>query len=122
MSEAILDKNEVRSLINVAFAGCSRGLVSQSREIFSKLLEVYPDNVAAKVGLGFSHVVVDDFTRGDEILAGVLEADSSNDDARGFLVLSKFLQKDTDSVDSLMGQFVDTESSGYKMAQSVINS
>ena len=121
MSEEILEKSEIRMLINVAFAGCSKGCVTKSREIFSKILEVYPDISAAKVGLAFSHVVVDEFDRGDEILTSVLEADSSNDDARGFLVLSKFLQKNTDAVDSLMNEFVDTESSGYKLARSVID-
>jgi lipoprotein NlpI len=121
MSEEIIEKSEIRMLINVAFAGCSRGYVSKAREIFSKLLEVYPDIAAAKVGLAFSYVVVDDFNRGDEILNSVLDADSSNDDARGFLVLSKFLQKNTDAVDTLMNEFVDKDSSGYKLAQSVID-
>ncbi len=122
MSTEILEKSEVRTLIDVAFAGCSRGLVTLSRQIFSKVLDVYPDIVAAKVGLAFSHIVVDDFAHGDELLNEVLENDSANDDARGFLVLSKFLQKDSDSVDSLMLEFVDKESSGYKLARSVIES
>ena len=121
MDEKFLNSRELQVLVDAAFAGCSRGLVANARKIFDTICEIYPDYVAASVGKAFSHIVVDDFSVAEEILGRLLEKDSSNDDARGFLALSKFLQKDQNALDEIMQQFADTSSNGYRLAQNLVS-
>ncbi len=120
--EDYLEKDDIKLLIDIAFEGCSKGKVADSRAVFSNLLIANPELVAAKIGQAFSHIVVDEFSEADGILEEVLAKDNANDDARGFLVLSKSLQKNTDEVDRLMTTFVDKSSSGYQLALNLVNS
>ena len=119
LEQTYLEKDELQKLVDIAFAGCSKGRVPEARTVFSKILEAVPGYTPAKVGLAFTHVVVDDFPPADEMLTDLLGEDPDNDDARGFLVLSKFLQKDGDAVDALMGEFRDHDSAGYRLASSL---
>lgn len=116
----ILDKDSVRLLLDVGFAACSRGVVAEARRIFDGILSAFPDNVSARVGQAFVLVVTDQFTGAEEILNEVLDQDPANDDARGFLALSKYLQKDTEALDEQMTRFADTSSSGYRLAASLL--
>ncbi|WP_274968633.1 tetratricopeptide repeat protein [Succinimonas amylolytica] len=119
LEQNFLDKDELQKLFNIAFVGCSRGFVPEARTVFSKILEAVPDHRAARAGLAFTHIVVDDFAPADEILQGLLAEDPDDDDSRGFLVLSKFLQKDSDAVDVAMREFRSLDSAGYRLASSL---
>ncbi len=116
----ILDKDSVRLLLDVGFAACSRGVVAEAKRIFDGVLAAFPDNVSARVGRAFVLVVTDQFTGAEEILNDILEQDPGNDDARGFLALSKYLQKDSDALGEQMTRFADTASSGYCLAASLL--
>ncbi len=116
----ILDKDSVRLLLDVGFAACSRGVVAEAKRVFDGVLAAFPDNVSARVGRAFVLVVTDQFTGAEEILNDILEQDPGNDDARGFLALSKYLQKDSDALGEQMTRFADTTSSGYRLAASLL--
>lgn len=117
---SILTKDEISAMIELAIAGCMRGKVQQARNIIEAILIAYPNNLAAKTGLAFTHIVVDDFATADNLLNEVILLDDSNDDSKGVLVLSKKLQGDLDSAEEIMNTIKDKNSKGYQLAKETL--
>ena len=93
---SIITKEQLGSLISIGFVASAKGMVAQSRVIFNGILAAMPGQSGALTGLAFSHIVVDEFTKGDEILQEVIERDPSFYEASAVLVLSLMLQKKSD--------------------------
>lgn len=84
----MLSKEHKQRLLDVANAGCSKGLVVEARAIYEGLLTLDPDMAPASIGLAMSHIVLNEFTEGEELLREkVLAADPADQEARAMLGL-----------------------------------
>ncbi len=111
-----IDKSAISLFLNLGYAGCLKGKVGQARKLFEALLELKPDLRAAKAGLALSHIVVDDFAKGDEMLSSLMAEDPQDHDFVALLALSKALQKDADEVQRLCLQIPDDAKTASQLA------
>lgn len=95
----VLSKEEIKFLINLGFNACAQGKVLYGRDIFENLLRFDENLQGAKIGLAFSHIVVDSFVIADSLLNELLSKEEHNYDACAFMALSKALQKDEQAKD-----------------------
>lgn len=115
-----IEQEELSTMVQLAIVGCMKGKVKQSRDILNLILTAYPDNIAAKTCYAFSCIVVDEFAQADSMLEDIINADSENDDAKGFLVLSKKLQGNLDIANEVFETIKDSNSCGYKLAKEAL--
>ena len=76
----LLEKQELTALVNIAFALCLKGKVFEGREILKHLKEAEPSLMAAKVGIAFSHITVNEFDKARELLDECLQEDPDDQD------------------------------------------
>lgn len=117
---SLIARDDLVGLVNLGYELVSSGQVAAGRKIFSNLVEVYPDNQTIMVGLAFSHIVVDEFAKGEAILAPFLAQDDVFDETLAIAVLSKFLQKDLDGAKALASQIKDLESPAAVLAKNIL--
>ncbi len=117
---ALLSTEEKRLLVKLGFAACQKGKVKHARDLFEKLLEAEPDAVGAKVGLAFSHIVVNDFAKGDELLNEVMVKHPDDMEAAALRVLSFALQKKENEAREAAAKIPEKEGSAYSLAQGAL--
>lgn len=84
----MLSKEHKQRLLDIANAGCSKGHVVEARVIYEGLLTLDPAMAPANIGLAMSHIVLNEFDAGEEILRDkVLAADPADQEARAMLGL-----------------------------------
>mgnify|MGYP001770490028 FL=1 len=84
----MLSKEHKQRLLDVANAGCSKGHVVEARTIYEGLLTLDPNMAPANIGLAMSHIVLNEFAEGEELLREkVLAADPADQEARAMLGL-----------------------------------
>ncbi|MBE1424191.1 Flp pilus assembly protein TadD [Desulfomicrobium macestii] len=84
----MLSTEHRQRLLDIANAGCSKGLVVEARAIYEGLLTLDPEMAPANIGLALSHIVLNEFTEGEELLREkVLAADPADQEARAMLGL-----------------------------------
>jgi Flp pilus assembly protein TadD len=84
----MLSKEQRQRLLDIANAGCSKGHVVEARVIYDGLLTLDPNMAPANIGLAMSHIVLNEFAEGEEILREkVLAADPADQEARAMLGL-----------------------------------
>ena len=72
----MLSTEHKQRLLDIANAGCSKGLVVEARSIYEGLLSLDPGMAPASIGLAMSHIVLNEFDAGEELLREkVLAAD-----------------------------------------------
>ncbi len=80
---------ELQRLVEVGLAAAHRGRVARARAVFEGLLTYDPAFRSARIGLAFTHLVVDEFERAEELLKNELPAGGPDDDeARALLALN----------------------------------
>ncbi len=83
-----ISETQRQHLVEVGLAACHRGRVARARAIFEGLLAFDPAFRPARIGLAFSHLVVDGFDRAEDLLKnGVLAGHPDDDEARAMLAL-----------------------------------
>lgn len=115
-----LSKDDIRLLVNIGFAACIKGKVAPARTLFENLLVVYPEMAPVKVGLSFSHLVVNDFAQGEQLLQEVIDAGDPEQEAVAFLAFAKALQKKADEAQELAAQVKEENSVAYNLAQEAL--
>ncbi len=110
-------KEDVGNLCQIAYIGCMYGDVLYARRIFEALLEYNPDMTVAKIGMAYSHLVVDEFTEGDELLQ---ELDQENDDVLSMQAVSKVLQKDETEARYFYDRVKDKSSPSARFAEQML--
>ncbi len=116
----MLDDNQVKRLLDVAYAGCHKGMVAEGRKIFSGVLADRPAYAPAEIGLAFSHLVVDEFPRALEILNGVLERDPGDRDALCMQGFCSFLAGDRDAAREKLAPLADGDDNAAAMARDIL--
>ena len=116
----LLSKEELRALSQIAFELCSQGNVYEARQIFTNLNEVYADNQTIKAGIAFSHIVVDEFAKGEEILNNLLQKEDVFDETIAIAVLDKVLQKNFAEAKEIAAKIKDKNSSAMTLANQLL--
>ncbi len=110
-------KQDVGSLCQIAYIGCMHGDVLYARKIFEALLDYNPDMTVAKIGMAYSHLVVDEFSEGDAILQ---ELDQDDDDVLSMQAASKVLQKDETEARYYYDRVKDKSSPSARFAEQML--
>lgn len=118
---SLIARDDLVGLVSIAYNLISVGQVLPGREMLMKLSEVYHDNQTINCGIAFSYLVVDEFETGDSMLARLLDRDDVFDDTISIAVLSKFLQKDMESVRVLAARIQDKDSTAQKLVDSLLD-
>ena len=94
----MLSERHIARLLDLGNLACQKGMVGNARIIFDGVLALKPGFAPALVGLAFSHVVVDDFDRAQEILDQVLAVNPDDADALAMLGLLAGRRDDAERV------------------------
>ena len=52
----MLEHSQIVRLLDIANAGCRRGLIQEARNIYENVLVVMPGHSPARIGLAMSHI------------------------------------------------------------------
>jgi hypothetical protein len=88
----MLNDEQISRLLDIANAGCHKGLVNEARAIYDGVLALKPGHVPALIGKALSHIVIDEFSQADEGLRAILSENPDDADAKAMLGLSLFLE------------------------------
>jgi Flp pilus assembly protein TadD len=77
----LIENRHIQRLVDIGLTGVYRGRVAESRAVFEGLLAYNPALTAARIGLAFSHLVVDDFETAETMLQSILTTDQDNPEA-----------------------------------------
>lgn len=77
---------ETQRLLDIANAGCAKGHVLEARVIYEALLVLNPDSLSASIGLAFSHIVLNEFDKGEQVLRERVLATHPHDKDAGVML------------------------------------
>lgn len=83
----MLTASEIQRLLDIANVGCHTGHVGQARTIYEGVLALKPGFVPARIGLAYSHLVIDEFDEAETLLKEILGANPADLDAQVMLGL-----------------------------------
>ncbi len=92
---ALLESAQIARLLDIAFVSAHAGKVRDANTIFDAILAVDPNSTPAKIGLGLTHIMVDQFSKAEEILLEIIEANPNDQEALGVLSLGYLINGDT---------------------------
>lgn len=97
----ILSKEQQKMLLQIGFAACMTGKITEATSIFDGLMMCETSVNSAKVGKALSLIVCDKFADGEGILQELLALDNLaiKDEVNALLCFSAALQKDQSRVD-----------------------
>ncbi len=116
----LLEKKDLTLLVNIAFALCLKGKVFEGREILKHLKEAEPSLMAAKVGIAFSHITVNEFDKARELLDECLQEDPDDQDVLALKAFSYALEKNEDEVKELGEKISEDHPSAFKLYQDAL--
>lgn len=116
----LLEKKDLTLLVNIAFALCLKGKVFEGREILKLLKDAYPTLKAAKVGIAFSNITVNEFDKAREILDECLKEDPADQDVLALKAFSYALEKNEDEVREIGKSISEDHPSAFKLYQDAL--
>ena len=79
----MLTDSQITRLLDIANAGCHKGLVLQARAIYDGVLAVRPGHVPALIGQALSHIVIGEYDEAEKLLCdGILSEHPDDADAK----------------------------------------
>lgn len=115
----MLEDSQITRLMDIANAGCHKGMVVQARTIFNSVLELRPGHVPARIGMAMSHIVVSEFDKAEEILRAVID-ESGDADASAALGLCLTLADRKDEAREVLDPLAEGEGSAAALAASLL--
>jgi predicted Zn-dependent protease len=120
MSETITQQ-QLSRLVDAGLAATHAGQVAGARALFENLLRYKPGFAPAQIGLGFTHLVVGDYARAEEILSNdVLARNPADAEALALLGLAYTLQQKTDEARAVFAR-ISPEASAHSLAQAIVS-
>ena len=116
----MLEHAQIVRLLDIANAGCHRGLVQEARSIYNNVLVLMPGHSPARIGLAMSHLVVDDFEKAEEILREVLAENAADAEARATLGLCLSLAGRKDEAREYLAPLASEEGTSASLASSLL--
>ena len=117
----ILEKDEIRLLLNIGYAACAKGKVILAKRIFDNLAVAYQDVDAVKIGQAFSYVVVDKFDMAYEILLPLQDSENVKDEVCALLAFSYALEKKEEESKEYATKVSEENPQAFALAQSALS-
>jgi hypothetical protein len=111
---------QIVRLLDIANAGCHRGMVQEARAIYESLLVLKPGHVPARIGLALSRIVVDEFAEAEAMLRAVLDEHPHDAEARAMLGLCLSLSGREEEARAELEAVRDSEGTGARLAGSLL--
>ncbi|MBP3730846.1 MAG: tetratricopeptide repeat protein [Mailhella sp.] len=112
----MLTEEQIFRLMDIANAGCHKGMVTEARTIYDGILSLKPDHVPAMIGQAFSHMVIEEYAEAEEKLRGILADHPDDKDASAALGLCMLLAGRKDDARELLKTLKNTEGPAAQLA------
>ena len=117
----MLDDSQITRLLDIANAGCHKGMVLEARAIYDGVLAVRPGHIPALIGQALSHIVVGGFEQAEDLLRNdVLKKAPGDADALAILGLCLVLAERKDEARAVLQSLPSAEGSAAALARSLL--
>ena len=117
----MLTESQITRLLDIANAGCHKGLVLQARAIYDGVLAVRPGHVPALIGQALSHIVIGEYDEADKLLCdGVLSEHPDDADARAVLGLCLCLADKKEEARTVLSPLAENGGQNAELARSLL--
>lgn len=117
----MLTDSQIVRLLDIANAGCHKGLVLEARTIYNGVLADRPGHVPALIGQALSHIVIGEYAQAEEILRNQVLSDHPDDaDGRAMLGLCLCLADRKDEAKNILEGLADGETGTAELARSLL--
>lgn len=117
----MLNDSQIARLLDIANAGCHKGMVQEARAVYEGVLVLRPGHVPALIGQALSHIVLGEYAQAEDILrSGVLAGHPGDADAGAMLGLCLFLSGRKDEAEPLLRELAGEEGSAAALASSLL--
>ena len=117
----MLDDSQITRLLDVANAGCHKGMVLEARTVYDGILAVRPGHVPSLIGKAMSHIVVGEYEQAETLLRNdVLDEHPDDADALAVLGLCLFLADRKDEAREVLEGLTADEGSAAALANSLL--
>ncbi|WP_346666491.1 tetratricopeptide repeat protein [uncultured Mailhella sp.] len=117
----MLTESQITRLLDIANAGCHKGLVLQARAIYDGVLAVRPGHVPALIGQALSHIVIGEYDEAEKLLCdGVLSEHPDDADARAVLGLCLCLADKKEEARAVLSPLAENGGQNAELARSLL--
>ena len=119
----MLTDAQITRLLDIANAGCHKGMVLEARTIYDGVLAVRPGHVPAIVGQALSHIVIGEFAQAETLLRdGVLAGHPDDAEANAMLGLCLCLAGRKEEAREVLRPLSESQNSAAALACSLLES
>ena len=117
----MLTDSQIVRLLDIANAGCHKGMVMEARTIYEGILAVLPGHAPALIGRALSHIVIGAYGQADTILRSEVLSENPDDaEGRVMLGLCLFLADKKDEAEEILQPLAEEEHSSAELAKSLL--
>ncbi|WP_077072486.1 tetratricopeptide repeat protein [Mailhella massiliensis] len=117
----MLTDSQIVRLLDIANAGCHKGMVMEARTIYEGILAVLPGHAPALIGRALSHIVIGEYGQAETILRSeVLSENPDDPEGRVMLGLCLFLADKKDEAEEILQPLAEEEHSSAELAKSLL--
>lgn len=117
----MLTDSQIVRLLDIANAGCHKGMVMEARTIYEGILAVRPGHAPALIGRALSHIVIGEYGQAETILRSEVLSENPDDaEGRVMLGLCLFLADKKDEAEEILQPLAEEEHSSAELAKSLL--
>ncbi len=117
----MLTDSQITRLLDIANAGCHKGMVLEARTIYDGVLAVRPGHVPALIGQALSHIVIGEYEEAENLLRnGILSEHPEDDDAKAALGLCLCLADKKDEAREILVPLSKEQGEAAALARSLL--
>ncbi|WP_273523467.1 tetratricopeptide repeat protein [Mailhella massiliensis] len=117
----MLTDSQIVRLLDIANAGCHKGMVMEARTIYEGILAVLPGHAPALIGRALSHIVIGEYGQAETILRSEVLSENPDDaEGRVMLGLCLFLADKKDEAEEILQPLAEEEHSSAELAKSLL--
>ena len=117
----MLTDSQIVRLLDIANAGCHKGMVLDARTIYEGILAVRPGHVPALVGQALSHTVIGEYEQAEQILRSqVLSEHPDDPEGRAMLGLTLCLADKKDEAKEILQSLAEEDVPSAALAKSLL--
>ncbi|WP_294446113.1 tetratricopeptide repeat protein [uncultured Mailhella sp.] len=117
----MLTDSQIARLLDIANAGCHKGMVLGARTIYDGVLAVRPGHVPALIGQALSHIVIGEYEEAEKLLRDdILSEHPEDTDARAMLGLCLCLADRKDEAREALRPLTEKDGSASELACSLM--
>ena len=119
----MLTDSQIARLLDIANAGCHKGMPLKARTIYDGVLAVRPGHVPALIGQALSHITIGEYEQAETILRdSVLSKHPDDADALTMLGLCYCLAGKKEEAQELLQPLADGDDTSASLARSLLES